>query len=65
MNILFDQTEAQALFYNGAAEYAQVVFFKMLSLLDKYPEVNVVYTRLTESLSTKDCHTKTSPALKT
>ncbi|WP_299272039.1 glycosyltransferase [uncultured Prevotella sp.] len=41
MNILFDQTEAQALFYNGAAEYAQVVFFKMLSLLDKYPEVNV------------------------
>lgn len=41
MNILFDQTEAQALFYNGAAEYAQTVFFKMISLLDEYPDVHI------------------------
>ena len=34
MNILFDQTEAQSTFYNGAAEYAQAVFFKMLSQLE-------------------------------
>ena len=41
MNILFDQTEAQALFFNGAAEYAQAVFVKMLSVLDSYPDVNI------------------------
>lgn len=41
MNILFDQTEAQTLFYNGAAEYAQSVFFKMISLLKEYPDVNI------------------------
>lgn len=31
LNILFDQTEAQAPFWNGAAEYAQSVFLKLLS----------------------------------
>ena len=41
MNILFDQTEAQALFYNGAAEYAQTVFFKTVSLLEEYPDVRI------------------------
>ena len=41
MNILFDQTEAQALFFNGAAEYAQAVFFRMLEKLDSYPEVKI------------------------
>ena len=41
MNILFDQTEAQSTFYNGAAEYAQAVFFKMLSQLEKYPQVTL------------------------
>lgn len=41
MNILFDQTEAQALFFNGAAQYAQTVFFKMVSSLEKYPDVHI------------------------
>lgn len=41
MNILFDQTEAQALFFNGAAEYAQTVFFKILSEMGSRPDVNV------------------------
>lgn len=41
MNILFDQTEAQALFYNGAAEYAQTVFYKILDLLKDYPSARV------------------------
>ena len=41
MNILFDQTEAQAMFFNGAAEYAQTVFFKMLSELASYPGTEV------------------------
>lgn len=41
MNILFDQTEAQAYFFNGAAEYAQTVFFKLLSELKNHPEVNI------------------------
>ena len=41
MNILFDQTEAQALFYNGAAEYAQTVFFKILDMLKDYPSARV------------------------
>lgn len=41
MNILFDQTEAQATFYNGAAEYAQAVFFQMVSQLKDYPDVTL------------------------
>lgn len=41
MNILFDQTEAQAYFYNGAAEYAQTVFLKLVSMLGEYPDVNI------------------------
>lgn len=41
MNILFDQTEAQTAFFNGAAEYAQVVFLQMVSQLDKYPQVTL------------------------
>lgn len=41
MNILFDQTEAQAPFFNGAAEYAQAVFLKLASVLNDYPEVKV------------------------
>ncbi len=36
MNILFDQTEAQASFYNGAAEYAQALFLQMVSQLREY-----------------------------
>lgn len=41
MNILFDQTEAQALFYNGAAEYAQTVFLRLAERLGEYPDVHV------------------------
>lgn len=41
MNILFDQTEAQASFFNGAAEYAQAVFARLVSVLPEYPDVNV------------------------
>lgn len=41
MNILFDQTEAQATFYNGAAEYAQAVFFQMVSQLKDFPDVTL------------------------
>lgn len=41
MNILFDQTEAQAPFWNGAAEYAQSVFFKLLSLVKNTDDVNL------------------------
>lgn len=41
MNILFDQTEAQASFFNGAAEYAQAVFTRLVSMLAEYPDVNV------------------------
>jgi glycosyltransferase involved in cell wall biosynthesis len=41
MNILFDQTEAQSTFYNGAAEYAQTVFFQIVSLMKDYPEVTL------------------------
>ena len=36
MNILFDQTQAQAFFYNGAAEYAQTLFLNMISELREY-----------------------------
>lgn len=41
MNILFDQTGAQATFYNGAAEYAQSVFLNMLSMLKNYPDTKI------------------------
>ena len=41
MNILFDQTEAQASYYNGAAEYAQTIFLKMVSELEHYPNVTI------------------------
>lgn len=41
MNILFDQTEAQATYFNGAAEYAQTLFLKMVSLLEDYPDVTL------------------------
>lgn len=41
MNILFDQTEAQASFFNGAAEYAQAVFTHLVSKLSSYPDVKV------------------------
>lgn len=41
MNILFDQTEAQATFWNGAAEYAQAVFAQIVALLPNYPEVKI------------------------
>lgn len=41
MNILFDQTEAQTSYINGAAEYAQTVFLKLVSLLDAYPDVTI------------------------
>ncbi len=41
MNILFDQTEAQAPFYNGAAEYAQTLFLKMVEQLSSHPQVKV------------------------
>lgn len=41
MNILFDQTEAQALFFNGAAEYAQTVFLRLAERLGEYPDVHV------------------------
>src|SRR5574344_2220202 len=39
MNILFDQTEAQSVIFNGAAEYAQSVFLRMLTKLDTYSDV--------------------------
>jgi len=41
MNLLFDQTGAQATFYNGAAEYAQSVFLNMLSMLKNYPDTKI------------------------
>ena len=41
MNILFDQTEAQTPYYNGAAEYAQTLFFQMVSQLSDHPEVTL------------------------
>lgn len=41
MNILFDQTMAQAKFYTGAAEYAQSVFMQMLSAMKDYPDVKL------------------------
>lgn len=41
MNILFDQTEAQATYYNGAAEYAQTLFLHMAALQSDYPEVTL------------------------
>lgn len=41
MNILFDQTMAQAKFYTGAAEYAQSVFTQMLSTMKAYPDVRL------------------------
>lgn len=41
MNILFDQTEAQATFWNGAAEYAQAVFARIVELLPKFTNVNI------------------------
>ena len=41
MNILFDQTEAQAPFYNGAAEYAQTLFLKMAEQLCSHPQVKI------------------------
>lgn len=41
MNILFDQTVAQFPFYNGAAEYGQAVFLKLVSQLKEYPNVNL------------------------
>lgn len=41
MNILFDQTEAQAPFYNGAAEYAQTLFLKMAEQLSSHPQVKI------------------------
>jgi len=41
MNILFDQTEAQATYYNGAAEYAQTLFLQMVAQLKDYPQVTL------------------------
>lgn len=41
MNILFDQTMAQAKFYTGAAEYAQSVFTQILSAMKAYPNVKL------------------------
>ncbi len=41
MNILFDQTEAQALFINGAAEYAQALFLHMLERKADFPEARL------------------------
>ena len=41
MNILFDQTMAQATFYTGAAEYAQSVFMQMLSAMKAFPNVRL------------------------
>lgn len=41
MNILFDQTEAQATYFNGAAEYAQALFLQMISQLNNHPEVTL------------------------
>lgn len=41
MNILYDQTEAQTLFFNGAAQYAQTVFFKLISAIERYPNVHI------------------------
>ena len=41
MNILFDQTMAQAKFYTGAAEYAQSVFMQMLSAMKAYPDAKL------------------------
>jgi len=41
MNILFDQTMAQAKFYTGAAEYAQSLFMQMLLAMKAYPDVRL------------------------
>ena len=41
MNILFDQTEAQALFINGAAEYAQALFLHMLERKADFPQARL------------------------
>lgn len=41
MNILFDQTEAQATYFNGAAEYAQALFMQIISQLETYPDVTI------------------------
>ncbi len=41
MNILFDQTEAQALFINGAAEYAQALFLHMTECKARFPEARL------------------------
>lgn len=42
MNILFDLTEAQSLYFNGAAEYAQAVFLRIISQMDKYPGTKIL-----------------------
>lgn len=41
MNILFDQSEAQSVFYNGAAEYAQTIFLYMVKHIEEYPDVHI------------------------
>jgi len=52
MNILFDQTEAQTSYYNGAAEYAQTLFLQLVSLLGDYPDVTL-YSLYTSERSFK------------
>lgn len=49
MRILFDQTEAQTSFFNGAAEYAQTVFLTLMAELPHYPDVTLY------SLYTSEC----------